>query len=184
MLIINILYFEHLGFIRNFVAIHILSLISIFIHIQINMVGRLIYIESVIGESKEDVDQHNTSTPSSVSFETQKQYLSFSWWFVNRGWKSIGIKVQDILARELESISIRERLTYQQLWEIINQLRNKLEYEVFDQKHVILEALMPSDSAGEREVISQLEGRPVPDDYEINPNLRRLLDETKDFIEW
>ncbi|KAJ9071397.1 peroxin, variant 2 [Entomophthora muscae] len=187
-------------FTRALGSIYVVELLGILGHIQMNLVGRLIYIESVVGEQPaydamgktgNDVSSLNdlmeaTSTPAKVSYDNERLYLSFSWWFINRGWKDVIKIVQEVVNETVGSIPLKQKFNYNELVLLFATLRSEIDQKLFMDPEVILDLLLPSDSKGEREVLRACGalGIDVSSEQEsINEGLRILLDETKDFIE-
>ena len=92
-----------------------MTLLSVFTHMQLNLLGRSKYVQSVIqleqDERMRDQMQHNASVYSmfwansdleeaeperdeSIDEETERMYLTLSWWILHVGWKDVGERVR------------------------------------------------------------------------------------------
>lgn len=79
-----------------------LVLISMFIRIQINLIGRFTYLDSV--QTLESGDLQTSSflvqkSADSLSFEMERKYLSLSWFFLHRGLKELRKVVESAVRR-------------------------------------------------------------------------------------
>ena len=98
------------------------ALLSLLTHIQLSLIGRQKYIQSVIELEREEKareralfdmtiaslfwDPNPTMTPAEqsahaalasetlMSPDTERQYLTLSWWLINVGWKEVGERVR------------------------------------------------------------------------------------------
>jgi peroxin-3 len=90
-------------------------LLSLFTHIQLSVLGRSKYIQSVIEQEEEermrdamrlDVsalllgmwgsedDDDTVQMVDPIDEETERKYLTLSWWICNIGWKDVGERVR------------------------------------------------------------------------------------------
>lgn len=97
---------DDVAFTRTITAIYVLTLLTLQTHVQLNLLGRSTYITSVVtshtGESSETIQVENgdSSIPTAdgamgvISKETERMYLTFSWWLLHQGWKDVAARVQ------------------------------------------------------------------------------------------
>ena len=95
-----------------------MTLLSLFTHIQLNMLGRSKYIQSMIQQERdermreqlqystsvyslfwgdrslEDPDTDELEESENVSEETERKFLTLSWWTLHVGWKDVGERVR------------------------------------------------------------------------------------------
>lgn len=96
-----------------------MTLLSLFTHIQLNVLGRSKYIQAVIQQAQDEaVKEHiqdslsisnillGGSAPEdlesaeglreveSISEQTETKYFTLSWWMLNVGWKDVGERVR------------------------------------------------------------------------------------------
>ncbi|KAL2753334.1 hypothetical protein ACRALDRAFT_1058186 [Sodiomyces alcalophilus JCM 7366] len=202
---------------RSFTLIYTLALLTMLTRIQLNLLGRRSYLSSVIslaasasgaGSPSGPISLENNDDDSPVhaygsDFETNRKYLAFSWWLLNRGWCDLRIQVEEAVRAIFGELSPRDILTFQRFAELTLEVRRRVEGATPDARRrnpAWLGYLLPT-RADEDEVIrasgileegevekstvdlgsaqqppSQLQqGSPV--------SLRRLLDETADLIE-
>lgn len=175
--------------------VYTLSLLTIFTHIQLNLLGRRNYLSSVISLatppanastiSLEDHDDELTQTLGD-DFETNRRYLAFSWWLLHRGWKDLMGKVQTAVEEAFGPLNPREDISLAKLSELTLQIRKKVEGSTEDERRSQkwLSCLLPP--AEEEEYVlreSGVEGVADPSDSQTASKLRHLLDETADLID-
>lgn len=87
---------------RAFTLIYTLALLTILTRVQLNLLGRKNYLSSVVSISEREdsptidlVDNEaGKGYTQGVDAEVNRQYLIFSWWFLNRGWKRVRERVE------------------------------------------------------------------------------------------
>lgn len=199
---------------RALTMIYTLSLLTILTRIQLNLLGRRTYLSSVVALatpppaatastiSLENKDDDNYENFYGNDFETNRRYLTFSWWLLHRGSRQIMERVMGAVKEVFGGVNIREDLTLERLGDLIMQVRRRVEGETEAERHRFrwLTYLLPSRE-DEAFVIrqsgmsedSESPGLDMDDDLMassrfaseevINGSLRRLLDETADLID-
>jgi peroxin-3 len=89
------------GLVRTLTLIYSLSLLVLLSRIQFNLLGRQAYVASILAlapesrtASKPSVQQIRLREETGWGdLELQRSFLSFSWWLVHRGWKTIMTRV-------------------------------------------------------------------------------------------
>ncbi|KAJ5602830.1 hypothetical protein N7537_005786 [Penicillium hordei] len=180
---------------RSFTMVYTLSLLTVFTHIQLNLLGRRNYLSSVISLatppvnastiSLEDHDDELTQTLGD-DFETNRRYLAFSWWLLHRGWKDVMGRVQSAVEEVFGPLNPREDISLAKLSELTLQIRKKVEGSTEDERRSQkwLSCLLPP--AEEEEHVlreSGVEGVADPSSSQTASKLRHLLDETADLID-
>ena len=94
-----------------------MTLLSLFVHLQLNILGRCKYIQSLLqlardekererlrsglsltsllwngGLEQQDDDADLQGIPP-ISLDTERKYLTLTWWLLNRGWTAVGDRV-------------------------------------------------------------------------------------------
>lgn len=105
--------------------------------IQLNLLGRRNYLSSVVSSAShpprdpticlENRDDDNVEQPYGSDFETNRKFLTFSWWLLHRGWRDIMEKVQAAVKENFGSLNPREDVTLQRLSSLILEVRRKIE---------------------------------------------------------
>lgn len=109
---------ESVAFTRTITAIYVLTLLTLQTHVQLNLLGRSNYLSSVLSPSapspdassptlevfNEEIDLSNgedsnyvDSRPmrkGEVGKETERMFLTFSWWLLHEGWKDVAARVR------------------------------------------------------------------------------------------
>ncbi|KAI6836695.1 Peroxin-3 [Hortaea werneckii] len=189
---------------RALTLIYTLSLLTLLTRIQLNLLGRRTYLSSVVAMaspqpaqqsstiSLENKDDDNYENIYGNDFETNRKYLTFSWWLLHRGSKLILERVQAAVKEVFGLVNIREDMSLERLSELILEVRKKVEGATEQDRQQMrwLEYLLPPQDE-EAFVVRQAgspdgEGSEMDSAYgqqQISGPLRRLLDETSDLID-
>lgn len=141
--------------------------------------------------SLENNDDDNPDQAYGNDFETNRRYLTFSWWLLHRGWREVMLKVQGAVKEVFGALSPRDDITLERFSELTLEVRKKVEgvTEADRQASRWLQYLLPTRdqesfvlkesgmTSGTTLPVSQ---SPIPS---IVTPLRRLLDETSDLID-
>ena len=151
--------------------------------------------------SLENNDDDNYDNVYGNDFETNRKYLTFSWWLLHRGCKEITEKVTSAVKEVFGPVNPREDITLERLSELVLEVRKRIEGATETERRTTrwLPYLLPprdQEAAVLRAPgISGLPESPSPrdqgeyplegpsDDAGLSPSLRRLLDETSDLID-
>lgn len=124
---------------RAFTLIYCLSLLTILTRIQLNLLGRLNYLSSVVSLARppppgransislEDHDDGSASTNFGNDFETNRRYLTFSWYLLHKGYVQIMAKVRAAVEEVFGSISPNEGITAARLSDLVLAVRKRVE---------------------------------------------------------
>ncbi|KFY11127.1 hypothetical protein V491_07336 [Pseudogymnoascus sp. VKM F-3775] len=184
---------------RAFTLIYTLALLTLLTRIQLNLLGRRSYLSSVVSLATgglqdsfinlENNDDDNTDQAYGNDFETNRRYLTFSWWLLHRGWREVMFKVQDAVQDVFGPLSPRDDLSLSRFSELTLEVRKKVEgaTEVDRQSTRWLPYLLPSRD--QEDYVLQQSGMTAesPESTTLASSnaspLRRLLDETSDLID-
>ncbi|KAK2798864.1 peroxin [Onygenales sp. PD_10] len=181
---------------RSFTLIYTLSLLTLLTRIQLNLLGRRNYLSSVVSLasppqnqstiSLEDHDDDGIGHAFGNDFETNRRYLTFSWWLLHRGWQQLMDKVKEAVEEVFGTINPREDFTPERLSELTLAVRKKVEGATEDDRRLTkwLPYLLPTRDQEdyvlkESGVLSAFE----TSSPQSSSNLRHLLDETSDLID-
>ncbi|KAF4634594.1 hypothetical protein G7Y89_g3495 [Cudoniella acicularis] len=183
---------------RAFTLIYTLALLTLLTRIQLNLLGRRSYLSSVVSlatggmeQSTISLENHDDDNPDQAygnDFETNRQYLTFSWWLLHRGWKEVMLKVEEAVKEVFGGLSIRDDINVQKFSELTLEVRKKVEgaTEAERQAGRWLEYLLPpkdqEDFVLKESGMTTDTSPPASASSGITP-LRRLLDETSDLID-
>ncbi|KAK3048863.1 peroxin [Extremus antarcticus] len=199
---------------RALTLIYTVSLLTMLTRIQLNLLGRRTYLSSVVALaspapieestiSLENKDDDNYENMYGNDFDTNRKYLTFSWWLLHRGSKEIMERVMAVVKDVFGPVNIREDISLERLSELIMQVRKRIEGATEEERRDMkwLSYLLPprqdeafvirqSTMSDSEDVVSpeaRAEDDPmdasVVEDSEISGSLRRLLDETSDLID-
>ncbi|KAI9741888.1 MAG: peroxin [Cirrosporium novae-zelandiae] len=187
---------------RAFTLIYTLTLLTLLTRIQLNLLGRRNYLSSVVSLasrrpddstiSLENHDDDNLEQAFGNDFETNRRYLTFSWWLLHRGWREIREQVEAAVKEVFGPRSPREDITLLRLSELTIEVRKRVEGVTEEErrsKKWLSFILPPRD---QEDLVLQESGmsfsQPTGLDFPSQPHsspasLRRLLDETSDLID-
>ncbi|KAH0361178.1 Peroxin-3, partial [Aureobasidium melanogenum] len=197
---------------RALTLLYTLSLLTLLTRIQLNLLGRRTYLSSVVSLanppnpsdstriSLENNDDDNYDNVYGNDFETNRKYLTFSWWLLHKGTKDIVDKVTAAVKDVFGPINPREDMTLERLSELILEVRKKVEgvTEAERREHRWLSYMLPprdqEDHVLSESGIDAMSTSPSPQEMSQDPmhpasstssnaSLRRLLDETSDLID-
>ncbi|MCO5588912.1 hypothetical protein L7F22_042873 [Adiantum nelumboides] len=71
----------------------------------------------------------SSSSRAGLSKETERLYLTFSWYFLHRGWQNIATLVKDAVEDVFGSVPLKAQLTHRDFVSLLNKVRRRVEYE-------------------------------------------------------
>ncbi|KAL7946189.1 peroxin-3 protein [Trichoderma barbatum] len=184
---------------RSFTLIYTLALLTMLTRVQLNLLGRRSYLSSVVALatgsqqatiSLENNDDDNPNQTYGSDFDTNRKYLTFSWWLLNKGWNEVMHRVESSVRTVFGSLSPRDLVTFDRVSQLTAEVRKLIEgTDSSDRKGSDWLAFLLPPKDREDEVIRESgildDGGLSPEDgAQVSPaSLRRLLDETADLIE-
>ncbi|KAI1812043.1 Peroxin-3 [Poronia punctata] len=193
---------------RAFTLIYTLALLTMLTRIQLNLLGRRSYLSSVISLatgapqttiSLENNDDDNPEQAYGSDFETNRKYLTFSWWLLNRGWTDVMERVETAVREVFGHLIPRDLLSFDTFSQLALEVRKKVEGNQNPDRPGAqwLSLLLPptpledfvlkeSGVLGDNAAAGTQQGGSPTVGFQtstITPSLRRLLDETSDLIE-
>ena len=122
---------------RAFTLVYTLSLLTLLTRIQLNLLGRRNYLSSVVSLasyppqdptiSLENHDDDKVEQAHGHDFETNRKFLTFSWWLLHRGWRDVMAKVEAAVQDVFGPLSPRQDIQLDQLSALILDVRRKVE---------------------------------------------------------
>jgi peroxin-3 len=129
---------------RAFTLIYTLALLTLLTRIQLNLLGRRNYLASVVSLASppnqgpkirlENRDDDGVDDAYGNDFDTNRKYLSFSWWLLNRGCKDIMTTVVKAVKETFGPINPREDLSLERLSELCVKVRKQVEGSTEDER--------------------------------------------------
>lgn len=123
--------------------------------IQLNLLGRRNYLASVVSLasppthgsriSLENHDDDNLEQAYGNDFETNRKYLSFSWWLLHRGCKDIMEKVLVAVKEVFGPLNPREEISLERLSELTLEVRKKIEGGTEEERKYV--SALPRDTS-------------------------------------
>ncbi|KAF9985463.1 peroxin [Modicella reniformis] len=176
-----------MSFTRTITALYSLTLLTLLTQVQLNLLGRFTYVSSVVALANTTDAAYRIESPSTkgpLSFQTEKKYLTFSYWLLHEGWRRWSEKVRGVVEDIVGTISLKKTFAAKEFSDLLGEIRARLEYKEVEGKREpvnMREYMLPDDPAEEREVLRA--GGVDEFDLVVDPVLRNLLDETHDFID-
>lgn len=126
-----------------------------------------------------------------LSQDSEKKYLTSSYWFLHHGWKTVADRVREAVHAELGDMPVKTLLTYEHMEALMRRLRAHIEGDASDTSVVwrsndgFRNILLPEAEADEVRMLREAGALAADDDEQeaLTPQLRDLLDETKDYID-
>ncbi|KAI7851434.1 Peroxin-3 [Circinella umbellata] len=183
------------SFTRTYTSIYSVTLLTLLTHIQLNLLGRFTYVwsVSVLNRSEPTIRlQHADEEPEGgfLDPQTERMFLSASWWLLHRGWRKCAERVKEAVDEVVGSVSLKRIFKYEDAEEIVTKLRQRIEYERDGTTPISFRTwMLPETDAEVQEFLLQTgfdADYLKTNDNENNNNnitLKRLLDETKDYID-
>ncbi|KAH9872917.1 hypothetical protein J1614_005312 [Plenodomus biglobosus] len=183
---------------RAFTLIYTISLLTLLTRIQLNLLGRRNYLASVVSLAApqstteasrinlENNDDDNFDQAYGNDFETNRRYLSLSWWLLHRGCLDLIGKVRVAVKEVFGTLNPREEITIERLSELTLEVRKKIEGATEEERRTCkwLSFLLPPQD--QEDYVLQESGM-TSSSASTSPttatSLRRLIDETSDLID-
>ncbi|KAH6568213.1 hypothetical protein BASA50_010565 [Batrachochytrium salamandrivorans] len=189
-----------LSFTRTISSVYLINLLTVFTTLQLSILGRFFYLDSVatiaqqnqsgdvsFGENEGLGTQFKTQSRY-ISEYTERQYLTFSWYLLNIGWKRCVERVQKIVEDIVGRLSLKTPIGHGELVDLIGQIRFAFEHDDVHKSlfHRMDLYLLPLE--GEEKVVLKDGGITIEDGaskvtHVVEPPLKHLLDDTRDFLE-
>ncbi|MCJ1394689.1 peroxin [Xylographa bjoerkii] len=122
---------------RSFTLLYTLSLLTLLTRIQLNLLGRRNYLSSVVSlashqpnDSTISLENHDDDRAEQTygnDFQTNRKFLTFSWWLLHRGWRDIMKKVEAAVKEVFGPLNPREDVSLERLSSLIVEVRKKVE---------------------------------------------------------
>lgn len=190
---------------RAFTLLYTTALLILFTRIQLNLLGRLSYLSSVVslatdsparsGIQLQNNDDDNIDRVLDADFDINRDYLTFSWWLLHRGWKGIRLRVEQAVTEVFGNVAVTESIDVVRFSALTLRVRGIVEGSTEEERHAKkwLAHLLPDVEEDQALVLQQtgvsLPGPDVRDKSSaatariIQPKLKQLLDETADLID-
>lgn len=139
------------------------------------------------------LENNDDDSPDQVygnDFETNRKYLTFSWWLLHRGWKDVMMKVNAAVEDVFGPMSPRDDVSMERFSELTLELRKRVEGATEEERQAArwLQYLLPPRDLEdlvlkESGMSTQSQTHSSPETSSTPNPLRRLLDETSDLID-
>ncbi|EPQ25809.1 uncharacterized protein PFL1_06676 [Pseudozyma flocculosa PF-1] len=190
------------SFSRTVTSLYCVALLTLQTHVQLNLIGRFAYLASIeaqmmsteldgqlVGADWQDAGSRDQAGQFGLDHETERLYLTYSWWFLHRGWDQLATRVVQAVERTFSGLPVKAQITMNEMRTLVGSARSSVEYELCGEstkRSNFLDVLFPVSEEQELETLIQSGAVPADralDTLRTNQRLRLLLDETKDIIE-
>ncbi|KAI0061109.1 hypothetical protein BV25DRAFT_1917083 [Artomyces pyxidatus] len=204
---------------RTLTVMYSMTLLSVFTNIQLSLLGRYKYVQSVMQLEREEEERSSLISETSIaslffasprhSFdiesllfgkgeweddsiwregvdeETERKYLTLSWWILNVGWKDVGERVRRAVEEVFEGVSLKGKLGPIELHRLISDVRRRVEHEVtfegIERRINFVSTLLPPTSSALAHLLTR--GGFPPSHSDVHePAFTTLLEETRDLL--
>ncbi|KAJ9476200.1 Peroxisomal biogenesis factor 3 [Pseudozyma hubeiensis] len=187
------------AFTRTVTSLYCVVLLTLQTHIQLNLIGRFAYLASVqaLAHDSDDAYLNDPShTSRGLDHDTERLYLTFSWWFLHHGWDRLSDRVSAAIEKSFAPLSVKAQLSMADMRALLNDARYLIEHETPNttqsnhqsewKRSNFMDILFPNSVHEEVDVLvgaGALDADHANFALASNHKLRALLDETKDIIE-
>ncbi|TFK52868.1 Peroxin-3 [Heliocybe sulcata] len=200
-----------LAFTRTLTTLYSLTLLTLFTQLQLTILGRHKYVQSVIQQEREermreklldqvsisslfweppdDGDDEEDEEVEMMGRETERKFLTLSWWIVHVGWKDVGERVKRGVEEVFEGVSLKSKLGAMDVHRLIGDVRRRVEHEVTfegtERRINFLSTLLPPTAETLQHVLQKGGAAPSPVHpypYAPDPVFTALLSETRDLL--
>ncbi|KAF3035950.1 peroxin [Didymella heteroderae] len=183
---------------RAFTLLYTISLLTLLTRIQLNLLGRRNYLASVVSLASpppadsssrinlENNDDDNFEQAYGNDFETNRRYLSLSWWLLHRGCIDLIEKVRVAVKDVFGLLNPREEITIEKLSELTLEVRKRVEGATEEERRTckwLTYLLPPTDQEDFVLAESGMTSSSQSTSPTTTTSLRRLIDETSDIID-
>ncbi|KAJ2787147.1 peroxin, partial [Coemansia helicoidea] len=165
------------SFARTLIAVYAESLLTLLVHVQLNMVGRSTYLDSVVGRYTGAADEGKRPGLQLAPADEQN-FLMLSWWLLNRGWRLLMAQIMDATNHCVGPLPLKERLSHRELASLFGDIHVRLREDGLIQ--MLPEILLP---LGDACVDDYFTSNRLLADRVFTPAFVRLLDQLRDVIE-
>lgn len=164
-----------------------LSGLLIITRLSMNILARRSYLETAIqmaGTAK--LASNNASASASASAESQdyfaeQSFLSLSWWLLNKGWIQLADSIELLVIKHFDSVNARTELSIQEFTDLVSLIVGELNSPAY-KKLIVSSVFPPNNQEAVLETLSNTTPEIIPDLYEQDSTLVKLIDETYFFI--
>ena len=137
---------------RAFVLVYTGALLTILTRIQLNILGRRSYAESMEQHLRETTSEAALLADEEQAGATNRQFLTFSWWILHRGWRVLAERVQSAVEVATAAIEPPNRLNFVQMEDLVGAIHREI-----DAQGSLANVLLPPPEL-EQEVLAQIPG--------------------------
>lgn len=131
-----------LSFTRTFCAMWGVSLLSLFVRTQLNILGRRVYIDTTQTSTGQGMPNQNKLGHKPLTKGTQHKFIAFADYLPHRGLDALIADCHQVVRGVVQNKPLKELYTLEQLRDLLNSIR-----EAFDRKGSLWQAyVLPEDN--------------------------------------
>ncbi|KAJ1902313.1 peroxin [Kickxella alabastrina] len=166
------------SFARTLIAVYSESLLTMLVHVQLSIIGRSTYLDSVVSKYTGDDVALEGRLVSRLSSSDEQHFLMLSWWLLNRGWRHLMALISDATHHCVGKLSLKERISHRELGALFASIHTRLRENGLAQTLPLI--LLP---LGDTNVGDYLAANHLVAERVFTPVFTRLLDQLRDVIE-
>ncbi|KAH9974162.1 Peroxin-3 [Lactifluus volemus] len=120
-----------------------------------------------------------------IDVETERKFLTLSWWILNVGWKDVGERVRRGVEEVFEGVSLKNKIGVIELHRLISDVRRRVEHEITfegtERRINFLSTLLPPTSSALSRLLNR-GGFPLAHSDTHEPAFTALLEETRELL--
>lgn len=129
-----------MAFTRTVSAVYLVALLSMLTHLQLNLLGRFIYLDSVIKIDAQTnlpvlsppTEAQDAEAKPTLDTQTERQYLLFSSFLLKEGWRRLVDRVRVAVEESVGNLGLKQPVTFDDLITYVENIRAKVEIEGAD----------------------------------------------------
>ncbi|KAF8906389.1 peroxin [Dissophora ornata] len=135
-----------MSFTRTVTALYSLTFLTLLTQVQLNLLGRFTYVSSVVALSNTTDASYRVESPATkgsltstnglLDFQTEKKYLTFSYWLLHEGWRRWSEKVREVVDDIVGGVSLKKTFTAKEFSDLLGEMRARLEYTEVDGERI------------------------------------------------
>jgi len=169
-----------MSFTRAIVSIYAVVFSVVLTRIQLNLINRFTYRDSVIASENKKKDDEIVRT---LSEDMERVYVTLAWHFYNIGVKIIVEKAHAAVSAVIGTVSVKKQITKETFREYLKDIRRNLESEILDPKtRLAQKILFPEIGEEEGTLKNGFNSEFNAHKYLRDPQFKSMLDETRDYL--
>jgi peroxin-3 len=160
------------SFTRTIASVYSLSLLHLFLSVQVNIIGRYLFIRHIRESKKARTQQPEIE----LDVKTQEQFLSMASHFQDEGIARLAEMVQQVVEKCTADLNLKKVVAPNDMFTLIEEIREQIETQFFDQAKAAQTSVVPISTKMSEILLSDSVT------YE-SPQVNALVDELRELVE-